>query len=405
MFSRVYRLGMIRQVRLPTRLAARLGFAALAFIFAASVNAQVPEPQQGSASGDLLSTKNYPASTRPVFEFHSAFWVNLHHFLYEQARLSENEPTLRVSGANSSIETSLPSKTNPGPDPEVLPVPLPERLASASQGNPAVSADWLAAVRYYAANLAHRDLLFDDGMVMINTRLAELDSCADLSGKSAPACASGFRPAMIQALEKAAPVYRQLWWPQHDQLNHEWIAAMTPLLRGLGRTLAAQLASVYQSPWPIGPIRVDVVSYGGPFGAYTTLDPTHIIISSANSNNQGPWGFEVLFHEASHSLSRSVENGIIRECRARDIPIPRDLWHALLFYTTGELVKRAFANQAASHTPASPAAQSYMPYAYRNGLYQRGWQDYERVLQAYWQPYLDGKTDFDHALGALVAGL
>jgi hypothetical protein len=174
----------------------------------------------------------------------------------------------------------------------------------------------------------------------------------------------------------------------------------------MGGKLSEQLTAVYHAEWPQEPIYVDVVSYAGPFGAYMSLEPAHISISSTDGRNQGLAGFEVLFHEASHALARAVQDGIARDCRARNIPIPRDLWHALLFYTTGELVKRALGKRdavPASGSPSGPAA--YAPYAYRNGLYARGWQDYEGVLERYWQPYLDGRTDFDHALASLVSAL
>jgi hypothetical protein len=38
-------------------------------------------------------------------------------------------------------------------------------------------------------------------------------------------------------------------------------------------------------------------------------------------------------------------------------------------------------------------------------LTARGWQGYQRVLEVYWQRYLDARVDFDRALGAVVANL
>jgi hypothetical protein len=55
-------------------------------------------------------------------------------------------------------------------------------------------------------------------------------------------------------------------------------------------------------------------------------------------------------------------------------------------------------------TPGSPSTP-YTPYAYRHGLYTRGWQNYLRVLERYWQAYLDGETDFDHAIAKMVGAL
>jgi hypothetical protein len=375
--------------RLNPKFLARLIVAGLIVgTFPGALTAQTPDSQEGSSINRPDPFANLEES-RPVFEFHSGFWINMHHFLYLQARIRNQQSTSRGNVAN----------------------PL---QAGSAQSAPGVAADttspeWNAAVDYYAKHFASRDLLFDDIMVLVNDRFAELENCPDLSGRTSPACASGFRPEMIQVLEAAAPFYRAHWWQAQDQRNREWVESEDELIRNMGGSLAGQLASVYRTPWPSAPIRVDVVSYGGPFGAYTTLDPVHITLSSADSRNQGLAGFEILFHEASHALAGSVEDGIARECRQREIPIPRDLWHALLFYTTGQLVKRAFVRSAArpgtGPAAVSTSLKTYLPYAYQNGLYDRGWQNYQRVLEAYWQPYLDGKTDFDHALTAVVAHL
>jgi hypothetical protein len=306
----------------------------------------------------------------PVFEFHSGFWINLHHFLYQQARL-RRRPAAEVPDSSDALTRD-------------------EQQA------------WAAALDYYASDLSHRDLLLNSDMVNINNRLAEMEACADLSGRSSRECASGLRQEHIAALERAAPVYRARWWPNHDQSNRTWIALVGPMVRQFGAELARQLAATYQAEWPTRRLRVDVVFYGGPFGAYTSLDPAHLTISSSDPRNQGYAALEVLFHEASHTLARAVRDAIVRECRARSKPIPRDLWHALLFYTTGEIVKRALnvPDRSAASNPGS-----YTPYAYRYGLYARGWNHYQRVLERYWQPYLDGKADFDAAVARLVSAL
>jgi hypothetical protein len=348
-------------------------------LFPTTVAAQSPVPLQGSSS-TVPSQDDETAVPRPVFELHSGFWLNLHHFLYEQARLRDQESTSRgkVSG------------------------PAPDSRAAESRG--ADSPAWQAAVNYYAKNYARRDLLVDEGMVLINNRLADLETCADLTGMSSLTCTSGLPDALIAALEEAAPVYRQRWWPEHDRKNRAWISSVAPLIRRTGLPLAQELSAVYRAQWQSDPIRVDVSEYAGPFGAYTSLDPTHITVSSTDPRNQGLAGFEILFHESSHALATTVQDAIVNACHDRDIPIPRDLWHALLFYTTGEVVRRAAA-EGKLNLPARKTPASYTPYAYRNGLYTRGWENYQRVLETYWQPYLDGKTDFNRSINAVVAAL
>jgi hypothetical protein len=114
-----------------------------------------------------------------------------------------------------------------------------------------------------------------------------------------------------------------------------------------------------------------------------------------------------------------VQDAIFRECRQRDKPIPRDLWHALLFYTTGEVIRPVAATGASSPASAPPgpspdpslgpspasASSGYVPYAVREGLYKRGWENYLRILTQYWQPYLDGRVDFSDAMAHMVSAL
>ncbi|HYL09341.1 MAG TPA: hypothetical protein VEU31_01265 [Candidatus Acidoferrales bacterium] len=371
-----------------------LGLALLAFLSALPANAEHARP--GSGTRNSVSAQTSPGPL-PVFEFHSGFWTNLHHFLYQQARLkrpSEAAPSKNPVPLQSAGE---PVRTD-GLSPEEL-------------------AAWNAAVDYYAKKLAEKDLLFNGDMVNYKNRLTELENCADLTGRSDPACDAGLPPEMARALEAAARVYRAHWWTEHDRANRAWIAGVTPRVRQMGGDLAQRLAEVYQARWPAGRIRVDVTVYANWSGAYTTLDPVDLTISSSDSRNQGAPGFEILFHEASHALAERVSNAIVRECRERGKPIPRDLWHALLFYTTGEIVQRAVsspdnvpgtAEQKEGSESASPSGKpgaSYIPYAVRNGLYTRGWSGYLQLLERFWQPYLDGKTDFDTAIARLVSSL
>lgn len=310
--------------------------------------------------------------------------MNLHHFLYLQARLMEGDSAF----ADISRGQAPPN----------------EPMVSLSGLSTEEVAAWQAAVAYYERDLAARDLLLNVDMENINNRLAELETCADLAGQSETACKSGLKPELVEALDRAAPVYRAHWWPAQDRANREWIAHVAPMVEQMGVELSGQLAEVYQRTWPPGRLRVDVVWYGGPYGAYTSLNPIHVTISSHDARDQDIYAFEVLFHESSHALAGSVTEAISREFRARDKPIPRDLWHALLFYTTGELVRRDLAE--GSMTPALLAnsdPQNYQPYAVRFGLYAGGWEQFRGLLDLYWRPYLEGKVSFDAAIARIAS--
>ena len=330
--------------------------------------AQVPTPGLGTNR-----PRNDARYNAPRFDFRSNFWLNLHHFLYQQARLRQN-----TSAATGSVSLAGLAR---GIQPAATDALPPEQQKA-----------WREALDYYAANFANRDLLFNGDMLNIKNRLVEWEKQPDVSQ-------SGLRAELIAALSKAAPIYRAQWWPEHDRANRAWIVAIAPRIARMGDELGVRLAAAYQSHWPAAPIGVDVTYYANWAGAYTSDDPLHVTLGSSDPRNQGDGAFEILYHEASHGLTRHVADAIARECRSRDKPIPRDLWHAVLFYTTGEMVKRALAAQSGSTTT------DYVPYAYRYGLFERSWPQFRPLLERHWQQYLDGKLPFDNAISRIVNAL
>lgn len=322
-----------------------------------------------SARASQTSPDSRVKTDQAIFDFHSSFWINLHHFL------------LPVARRRDQMKAKPP--TAPAPTDAQAPTLTPEQQRA-----------WDATLDYYIeSGLIKRDTLFDEKMLTIKSRLAEMESAADLRK-------ANLEPELKAALERAAVVYRAVWWPQHDKANRDWIAAVSPKVQQFGGSLPKEMASAYHAKWPTGQIRVDVSRFAERFGAYTTDNPLHITISSANEQIQEYAALETLFHEASHSMvdetNCAVADAIARECRARNKPIPERFWHALLFYTTGEMVKRSL---------AARGVKDYVPYAYHTGVYNRGWQGYQRVLEKYWQPYLEGKSDFDKAIADMIAAL
>jgi hypothetical protein len=345
--------------------------------FASGALAQVPVPQSGTSRPRTEPGEPSTLATNvPVFEFHSSFWMNLHHFLYQQARSQEELP-VRRAGDQNHFTSDAAQNASPEGGTAMPPLTPPEAAA------------WQASVDHYRAVFAGRDLLFSTDMVLIKNRLAELQNAPDLQ-------LSGFRPELIAALEGAAPIYRKHWWPEHDRQNRRWVEQVTPLVEKFGPALARKLSAVYQAAWPAGRIWVDVTIYAGRAGGYTSVDPLHVTISSAEPRNQGTAALEVLFHEASHGIAGRIREMIEQRCRTLGKPIPRDLWHAILFFTTGEMVRRSL---------LEAGDEVYWPYAFRHGLYARGWENYLRLIERYWKPYLDGQSDFDRALVRLVNAL
>src|SRR2546429_5270309 len=95
-------------------------------------------------------------------------------------------------------------------------------------------------------------------------------------------------------------VMRWPLWGGPEQTSRRWILQVAPLVREQGVGLSERLADIYQTRWPHEKIRVDVVAYANWAGAYTTVDPLRVTISSLDPRNQGPQALEVLFHEGSH---------------------------------------------------------------------------------------------------------
>jgi len=316
-----------------------------------------------------------PVVPLPVFEFHSGFWLNLHHTLYRIARSQRS--------ASSSVNSQAAN-------------------AGIANLSPAEQRVWSAALSYYSRTYSNQDITVSLEMILIKNQLGDFETCEDLAGLKKKSCDAGLPTKLTEVLDAAAPVYRAHLWQEHDHANRRWISAVAPLVRRNGLDLAHRLAEIYQTNWPKDRIRVDVTSYASSTGAYTTLDPIRVTVSNSDPRNQGPEALEVLFHEASHGIAGSVEDAILRECRQREKPIPRDLWHALLFYTTGEVIRPVALNAG---TGSSGPASGYVPYAVREDLYKRGWENYLRILIQYWQPYLDGNVSFDDAVAHMVSAL
>src|SRR5262245_58457579 len=111
-------------------------------------------------------------------DFHSSFWVNLHHRLHADAR----DKKARVDASGWPAEEA---------------------------------AAWRAAVEFYARDLAQRDLRTGKEMTLI---------CGRLSGASDSIASLGLADEHRLVLEAVAPVYRKRLWPRDDTANRAWVA-------------------------------------------------------------------------------------------------------------------------------------------------------------------------------------
>ena len=292
-------------------------------------------------------------SPPPLFQAQSAFWINLHHFLYGEALTSRRDPehASGLSGANAE--------------------------------------SWRTALALYRESWCTRDLLFDTELLAADWTLAQLAGDGDPLDVELP-------PDLGATLAAVAPLYREHFWREHDRANQAFWSSIEEVLEQHGRALAQRIATTYGAPWPAQPVRVDLLAYANWAGAYTSSGPAHVRIASADRRVETvAERIEVLFHEASHLvLGRRgpVVAAIVAASRELERPPPEDLWHAILFDTTGVLVREALELGA-----------EFVPYVERVGLWRRGrWPAYREALAHAWRPYLAGERPLEASVRAVV---
>lgn len=292
----------------------------------------------------VACTSTQPAvDEQQIFNFHSNFWLNLHHFL-------------RIVGRGEPITVEMTAD---------------ERAA------------WDSAVATYRTSYSQRDLLRDEGMLAIKAALR--GARESLDGISIP---DDLRTALLTA----APVYRRHFWPAHDAANRAWIENAQTLVRQHGAKVAPRVAAPYGESWPSEPIDIDLSVTAGPVGAYTTYPP-HATISSMDKSTQGLASLEIVFHENTHQWGRRLAVIINDAAAKHGKTVPRDLWHAVLFYNSGEVTRRVLAEAGVPYTLYGH------PRVYADLC---GEGCFEKVKAA-WDSRLAGTVTIEEALDRLVA--
>jgi len=305
------------------------------------------------------SAADTPVAEVAQLRIYTSLWQNLHHFLYVSA----------------SARKAAPGR------PRAMPLPAGSDVSM----TPDDKAAWDQAVAVYEREFTSRDLLFDSAMTMIKLGLVDRDD--ELTG--AP-----FDNELKTPLLSAAPIYRKYWWPAHDAANRAWIEDAARRTTKYAPAIVARLTALYGVPWFAGPVRVDVVRVGKSQGAYTSLNPTHIVVASSDRSYEQWSSVEMLFHESSHGLIQKVSaavNGAVAASNKR----ANDLWHVVLFYTVGEVTRQELANDGVS----------YKPYLYATGLFDRAWPRFRAPVEQHVQGYIDGKTTLDQMAVGLAAAI
>jgi hypothetical protein len=324
-----------------------------------------------SACGAERSTEPRPVavlSTSPggLFSFHVDFWINLHETLEHESLL----PNPGFDGPKSLAHQSV----------------APASALAADD-----LARWQSALAFYGAHFTTHNTF--DPAVMDETRFL----AASASGATLPPC--GAAAQWCAVITATAPVYRERFWPSHERLDRDYVERLSPQIAAHGEWMARRLAAVYETPWPSGPVDVEVTAAVPPFGASTIGEPPFtgahaplVAVSSEDPGYTGDTGLEMIFHEASHLLVGRVQAALDESAKRQGRTPPDNLWHLLLFYTAGHLMKERL-------------GADYVPYAERpeHSIFTGRFAPCLSVLERAWQPYLDGHRALGPAVDAVVA--
>jgi hypothetical protein len=204
----------------------------------------------------------------------------------------------------------------------------------------------------------------------------------------------GLAPEHHRVLAAAGPVYAKHWWRAHDRANRAWIADVFPRIAQLSPAVPDRLQTLYRTPWFTERVRVDVVRVSSYQGAYTDLDPqpAHVTVSSSDPDERGWAAAEVIFHESSHALIDPLDAALETELKAAGKKSSA-LWHVVLFYVTGQVVRDALAARGIDYTP----------YVDQTGLFDRAWPRLKAPVERHWRGYVDGNETLDEAARNTVA--
>lgn len=195
-------------------------------------------------------------------------------------------------------------------------------------------------------------------------------------------------PAIAAALDRAAPIYRRAWWTRHRDANRAWLKSQEEPLKRYGPQVLGYVTRAYQEPWEKGGYPVNVSAWSNWAGAYYSTRFNLLVVSSVNTANQGIHGLELTFHEAMHQWDEEIDARLLQLAKTNNLEFNDLLSHAMIFYTTGEAVRRV----VPGHTP----------YAELAGIWKGSMGAFKPALDAHWKPYLDGKGTLDAALLGLL---
>jgi hypothetical protein len=288
--------------------------------------------------GNLINCKGQE-QTRVIgkseyFEFHSNYWINLHHFLYQQAQGSQAQKLMEDGNQLLNIgEDSIRS---------TLSFSETEKLTS--------------AIEYYKTHLIGRSL----------SELGNMHIWLEAQSYKGPITDTIFTAVYATTLNDFSPVYKMHYWPKHNAQNSLVLNTHIGIIRQIEKEAISRLEQLSGYSWPGIKVKVELTAYANYAGAYTVTKPgMAIFISSLDPFSLQSEFIETVFHEGSHLLFTQeslFRSKIYFRSQEMKMEFPKNLWHAGQFYLCGQLIKDLLKPFGTNHTLSMDLKKIFINY-------------------------------------------
>ena len=304
-------------------------------------------------------------SETTYFDFRSNYVLNLHHFLLKKASTfgrMTHESQKQFDSLFAEIKAPIDIKTKTAV---------------------------MDAVKFYTDSLAKKNMLFDPEMTFLKYEMESSSSLEELATKN-------ISKNILSALNNCSDFYSQHLWNEQDKLNREFIASRIDLIKKIEGEVIRNSSKYYLYKYNGTKFRIDLVDYATFFGAYTTTEPyISAVISSTYRSHSGTQGVEVIFHEVAHGMIDAIYNAQENACKDQNMEFDHNVWHTILFYSTGMFVKNELKKQNIDHEI----------YIYKNKLGDINPAVKKTIdaVAANWQMYLDEKATMNEAMTNILS--
>lgn len=326
-------------------------------LFAMPIVVGLANKCNGQKPSQVIDTSEY-------FTFKSSYWINLHHFLYQQAQGSQVKKAIEDGNrlleiGDDSIRQSLLEIES-------------KRLTK--------------AIEYYKKHLISKSLFKLSNMrVWLENQMID-GIIQDTS----------YTSEYSQILNEFSSIYKKHFWPTHNAHNEKVLKKHFETIQQIEKKAVLRLEQLSGSTWPKGKVRIELTTYADYAGGYTTTYPDMVIFISTLD----PLAFEsdfieTVFHEGSHLLF--TMEGIFRskiffKSQESKIEFPKELWHASQFYLCGVLIKDLLNPLGINHTLTMDAKKIYSKY---------NTPIFRKILDEYYSH----KTDLDSTVNGLLINM